>query len=163
MSVSAETATSEEQGSAVEAEGSAVDGGGGSLSKLPGFKPLIASYAINDIGDLLAMVALAVYVLDATDSVYALAAMLMASKLVPSFAAPWATARLARPRRAHGGRPDPPARSGLIPRAPSESAPTRDTSARTTRSLTRNSRAHYARASRVDHPSRGRASDTTAR
>jgi len=65
------------------------------LFALPGFKPLISTYAVNDIGDLLAMVALAVLVYDRTGSPYALAAMFAASKLVPSLIAPWLTAKLA--------------------------------------------------------------------
>ncbi|HMS73416.1 MAG TPA: hypothetical protein PKB03_10320 [Baekduia sp.] len=69
------------------------------LWHLPGFKPLAASYAINDIGDLVAMVALAVFIYDTTDSVWALAAMFTALKLVPALIAPWAVARLA-PRKA---------------------------------------------------------------
>jgi len=65
------------------------------LRDLPGFRPLIATYAINDIGDLLALVALAVFIYDGTGSVWALAAMFTASRLVPSFVSPWMTARLA--------------------------------------------------------------------
>jgi MFS family permease len=65
------------------------------LRDLPGFKPLIATYAVNDIGDLLAMVALAVFIYDGTGSVYALAAMFSVSRLAPSIVAPWMTARLA--------------------------------------------------------------------
>jgi len=72
-----------------------VPGGTRKLFGLPGFKPLIVTYAVNDIGDLLAMVALAVFIYDGTDSAYALAAMFMASKLVPSLIAPWMTAKLA--------------------------------------------------------------------
>ena len=68
------------------------------LSQLPGFRPLIWTYSINDIGDLLAMVALAVFVYDTTESPYALAAMFGASKLVPSLVSPWVTARLATRR-----------------------------------------------------------------
>lgn len=64
------------------------------LSQLPGFRPLIWTYSINDIGDLLAMVALAVFVYDTTESPYALAAMFGASKLVPAIVSPWLTARL---------------------------------------------------------------------
>lgn len=67
----------------------------GRLRELPGFRPLIATYAVNDIGDLLAMVALAVFIYDGTGSVYALAAMFTASRLLPSVTAPWMTARLA--------------------------------------------------------------------
>lgn|GEM_PF-290682 len=67
----------------------------GRLRDLPGFRPLIATYAINDVGDLLAMVALAVFIYDGTNSVWALAAMFTASRLVPSVVAPWMTARLA--------------------------------------------------------------------
>ena len=68
------------------------------LSQLPGFRPLIWTYSINDIGDLLAMVALAVFVYDTTESPYALAAMFGASKLVPALVSPWVTARLATRR-----------------------------------------------------------------
>lgn len=68
------------------------------LRDLPGFGPLIVTYAINDIGDLLAMIALAVVVYDGTNSVWGVAGLFIASKLVPSLIAPWMTARFAHIR-----------------------------------------------------------------
>lgn len=70
----------------------------GRLRELPGFTPLIVTYAINDIGDLMAMIALAVVVYDGTNSVWGVAGLFIASKLIPSLIAPWMTARWAHVR-----------------------------------------------------------------
>lgn len=59
-----------------------------------GFRPLAVSYAINELGDLLGLVALAILVLDRTESAWATTALFLASKFVPALAAPALTALL---------------------------------------------------------------------
>jgi hypothetical protein len=63
-----------------------------------GFKRLAASYGINELGDNLGVVALAILVLDGTDSALATTALFVCSRFVPAFAAPWLTARVDRLR-----------------------------------------------------------------
>lgn len=61
-----------------------------------GFPRLAISYAVNELGDNLGVVALAILVLDGTGSALATAALFLASRFVPAFLAPWLTARLDR-------------------------------------------------------------------
>lgn len=61
-----------------------------------GFPRLAISYAVNELGDNLGVVALAILVLEETDSALATAALFLAARFVPAFLAPWLTARLDR-------------------------------------------------------------------
>lgn len=63
---------------------------------IPGFPRLVVSYSVNELGDNLGVVALAILVLDGTGSALATAALFVAARFVPAFAAPWLTARLDR-------------------------------------------------------------------
>ncbi|HEU4657779.1 MAG TPA: MFS transporter [Capillimicrobium sp.] len=63
---------------------------------VPGFPRLAVSYAINELGDNLGVVALAILVLDGTGSALATAALFVAARFVPAFVAPALTARLDR-------------------------------------------------------------------
>jgi MFS family permease len=65
---------------------------------VPGFRRLAASYAVNELGDNLGVVALAILVLDGTGSALATAALFVCSRFIPAFIAPWLTARLDRRR-----------------------------------------------------------------
>lgn len=65
---------------------------------VPGFKRLATSYGVNELGDNLGVVALAIFVLDGTDSALATTALFVCSRFVPAFLAPWLTARLDRVR-----------------------------------------------------------------
>jgi MFS family permease len=62
--------------------------------RVRGFPALAISYAINELGDNLGVVALAILVLDRTDSALAVTALFLAGKFVPAFAAPALTAGL---------------------------------------------------------------------
>ena len=62
----------------------------------PGFQRLATSYAVNELGDNLGVVALALLVLDGTDSALATTALFLCSRFVPAFVAPALTARLDR-------------------------------------------------------------------
>src|SRR6185369_12009594 len=62
--------------------------------RVPGFARLATSYAINQTGDLLGVVALAILVLDETGEPLATTALFVAAKFLPAFAAPWLTARV---------------------------------------------------------------------
>ena len=64
--------------------------------RVPGYRPLAGSYAINRIGDVLALVALAVVVYDQTGSPWATTGMFLAMEFVPSLLAPALTARFDR-------------------------------------------------------------------
>ena len=64
--------------------------------RVPAFKPLAASYAINELGDNLGVVALAILVLDETGSAIGTAALFLAARFIPAFAAPVLTAALDR-------------------------------------------------------------------
>ena len=64
--------------------------------RVPAFKPLAASYAINELGDNLGVVALAILVLDETGSAMGTAALFLAARFIPAFAAPALTAALDR-------------------------------------------------------------------
>jgi MFS family permease len=62
--------------------------------RAPGFPRLATSYAINQTGDLLGVVALAILVLDETGEPLATTALFVAAKFLPAFAAPWLTAQV---------------------------------------------------------------------
>lgn len=69
--------------------------------KAPGFRRLAFSYTVNDLGDTFGLVALAVLVLDQTDSALGTTALFVAARFVPAFLAPLLTARVDRaPTRA---------------------------------------------------------------
>lgn len=63
---------------------------------MPGFRRLAFSYALNDLGDMVGLVALAVLVLDQTGSAASTTALFIAGRFVPAFLAPVLTARLDR-------------------------------------------------------------------
>jgi MFS family permease len=63
-----------------------------------GFPALATSYAINELGDNLGVVALAILVLERTDSALAVTALFVAGKFLTAFAAPALTAGLDRRR-----------------------------------------------------------------
>jgi len=56
--------------------------------RVPGFVPLATSYSINEIGDNLGTVALAILVYDETGSAMGTAALFLASAFLPAFAVP---------------------------------------------------------------------------
>jgi predicted MFS family arabinose efflux permease len=62
--------------------------------RVPGFGRLAASYTVNEAGDWLGSVALAILVFAHTHSAVATTALFIAAKFVPAFAAPALTARL---------------------------------------------------------------------
>jgi MFS family permease len=62
--------------------------------RVRGFPALAVSYAINELGDNLGVIALAILVLDRTDSALAVTALFVAGKFIPAFAAPALTAGL---------------------------------------------------------------------
>jgi MFS family permease len=64
------------------------------LLRVRGFAALATSYAINEMGDNLGVIALAILVLDRTDSALAVTALFVAGKFIPAFAAPALTAGL---------------------------------------------------------------------
>lgn len=64
--------------------------------KAPGFRRLAFSYTVNDLGDTFGLVALAVLVLDQTDSALGTTALFVAGRFVPAFLAPLLTARVDR-------------------------------------------------------------------
>jgi MFS family permease len=64
--------------------------------RAPGFRRLAFSYTVNDLGDTFGLVALAVLVLDQTDSALGTTALFLAGRFVPAFVAPVLTARLDR-------------------------------------------------------------------
>jgi MFS family permease len=64
--------------------------------RAPGFRRLAFSYTVNDLGDTFGLVALAVLVLDRTDSALGTTALFVAGRFVPAFLAPVLTARLDR-------------------------------------------------------------------
>lgn len=61
-----------------------------------GFRRLAFSYTVNDLGDTFGLVALAVLVLDRTDSALGTTALFVAARFVPAFLAPLLTARVDR-------------------------------------------------------------------
>jgi MFS family permease len=62
--------------------------------RVRGFPALATSYAINELGDNLGVIALAILVLDRTDSALAVTALFVAGKFIPAFVAPMLTAAL---------------------------------------------------------------------
>ena len=64
--------------------------------RVAGFPRLALSYAVNELGDNLGVVALAILVLDGTDSALATAGLFVCARFLPALAAPWLTARLDR-------------------------------------------------------------------
>jgi MFS family permease len=64
--------------------------------RVPGYRRLAGSYAINRIGDVLALIALAVVVYDETHSALATTGMFLAMEFLPSLLAPALTARIDR-------------------------------------------------------------------
>jgi hypothetical protein len=64
--------------------------------RVPGFRRLAASFAINDVGDLVGAIALAILVFDETRDPLAVTALFVASRFLPAFLAPAVTARLDR-------------------------------------------------------------------
>jgi MFS family permease len=64
--------------------------------RVPGFARLAASYTINELGDNLGVVALAILVLDKTGSAWGTAGLFLASRFVPAFVSPPITARIDR-------------------------------------------------------------------
>jgi MFS family permease len=66
--------------------------------RVRGFPALAISYAINELGDNLGVVALAILVLDRTDSALAVTALFVSGKFLTAFAAPALTAGLDRRR-----------------------------------------------------------------
>jgi MFS family permease len=64
--------------------------------RVPGFARLAGSYTVNELGDNVGVVALAILVLDETGRVMAPVALFVAARLVPAFLAPVLTARLDR-------------------------------------------------------------------
>ena len=65
--------------------------------RAPGFRRLAFSYTVNDLGDTFGLVALAVLVLDQTDSALGTTALFVAARFVPAFLAPLLTARVYLP------------------------------------------------------------------
>lgn len=66
------------------------------LSRVRGFPALAVSYAINELGDNLGVIALAILVLDRTGSAMATTALYLAAKFAPALLAPLLTAGLDR-------------------------------------------------------------------
>jgi MFS family permease len=64
--------------------------------RVAGFPRLAVSYSVNELGDNLGVVALAILVLDGTDSALATAGLFICARFLPALAAPWLTARLDR-------------------------------------------------------------------
>lgn len=64
--------------------------------RVPGFAPLAGSYALNELGDNLGLIALAILVLDETGSALGTAALFLVAKFLPAFVAPVWTAALDR-------------------------------------------------------------------
>ncbi len=60
------------------------------------FGRLLASYTVNEIGDSVGIVALAILVYDRTGSVASTAGLFLAGKFLPAFIAPFLTAKLDR-------------------------------------------------------------------
>jgi hypothetical protein len=64
--------------------------------RVAGFPRLALSYTVNEFGDNLGVVALAILVLDETDSALATAGLFICARFLPALGAPWITARLDR-------------------------------------------------------------------
>jgi MFS family permease len=63
----------------------------------PVFRRLAVTYALNELGDWMGIVALAVLVFDQTDSALATAALFLGTRFLPAFLAPILVARVERP------------------------------------------------------------------
>ena len=63
----------------------------------PAFRRLAVTYAINELGDWMGIVALAVLVFDQTDSALATAGLFLGTRFVPALLAPVLVARIERP------------------------------------------------------------------
>src|SRR6476661_4485923 len=64
--------------------------------RIPAFRRLVTAYAINRLGDMVALVAMALVVWDKTHSVWATTGLFVALEFAPALAAPAITARLDR-------------------------------------------------------------------
>ena len=64
--------------------------------RVPGFGRLAGSYTVNELGDNVGVVALAILVLDETGRVMAPVALFVAARLLPALVAPILTARIDR-------------------------------------------------------------------
>ncbi|MEZ5123335.1 MAG: MFS transporter [Solirubrobacterales bacterium] len=62
--------------------------------RVAGFPRLALSYSVNELGDNLGVVALAILVLDGTNSALATAGLFVCARFLPALTAPWLTARL---------------------------------------------------------------------
>lgn len=62
--------------------------------RVAGFPRLALSYSVNELGDNLGVVALAILVLDGTSSALATAGLFVCARFLPALTAPWLTARL---------------------------------------------------------------------
>ena len=65
--------------------------------KRPAFRRLAISFAINEMGDWLGLIALSVLVFDRTDSAMATAALFLGTGVIPALLTPLVVARLERP------------------------------------------------------------------
>lgn len=65
--------------------------------KRPAFRRLAISFAINEMGDWLGLIALSVLVFDRTDSAMATAALFLGTGVIPALLTPVVVARLERP------------------------------------------------------------------
>src|SRR5919204_18743 len=70
--------------------------------RVAGFPTLAAAYSINELGNWLGDIALAVLVYDHTKSALATAALFVGTRFVPAFAAPPIVARIERARAGRG-------------------------------------------------------------
>src|SRR4051812_11521839 len=64
--------------------------------RVPAFRRLVGVYAINRLGDMVALIAMAIVVWDKTHSVWATTGLFAALEFIPALAAPAITARLDR-------------------------------------------------------------------
>jgi MFS family permease len=62
--------------------------------RLPGFRPLVGTYVVNELGNWLGEIALAILVFDQTGSPVATAALFLAMQFLPAFLAPVLVSRL---------------------------------------------------------------------
>ena len=69
----------------------------GAPLRRPVFRRLAASYALNELGDWMGIVALSVLVFDRTGSAYATAGLFMGTRFLPALLAPWLVARAEKP------------------------------------------------------------------
>src|SRR3954454_1042178 len=63
----------------------------------PLFRRLATTYAVNELGDWMGIIALSVLVFDRTDSALATAALFLGTRFLPALAAPILVARAERP------------------------------------------------------------------